>query len=64
MAIEAVDTGEVAAMLGVSRQRVHQIRSTHSDFPAPIIERPRAIFWRLRDVQRWGVKHGYIDKEG
>lgn len=63
MTIEVVDTGEVAALLGVTRQRVHQLRQAHADFPTPIIERPRAIFWKPREIERWGRRYGYIDKE-
>jgi hypothetical protein len=50
-------------LFGVSRQRVHQLRREWSDFPKPQVEAARATFWRLRDIERWGRKHGYIDKE-
>jgi predicted DNA-binding transcriptional regulator AlpA len=64
VANEQVGTADVAKMLGISRQRVHQLRAQWSDFPSPTVEHPRAAFWRVRDIERWGRKHGYIDKEG
>ncbi len=63
MANDPIGTAEVGEVLGVTRQRVHQLRTEHADFPAPIVEQPRATFWRLRDIERWGRKHGYIAKE-
>ena len=64
MATEPIDTGEAAVILGVTRQRVHQLRQEFADFPTPVIERPRSMFWKQRDIERWGRKYGYIDKEG
>lgn len=46
-------------MLGVSRQRVHQLRAEYDDFPTPAVEHPRAAFWRVRDIERWAKRHGY-----
>ena len=63
MANDLVSTAEAAALLGVTRQRVHQLRQEHDDFPAPAVEHPRAVFGKWRDVERWGRRHGYIDKE-
>lgn len=63
MANDVIDTGEAAAVLGVTRQRIHQLRVEFADFPFPAIERPRAMFWKLRDIERWGRKHGYVDRD-
>jgi predicted DNA-binding transcriptional regulator AlpA len=60
-----VSTAEVATLLGVSRQRVHQLRGDESArFPKPVIMQPKATFWRRRDIERWGRKHGYMKQEG
>jgi hypothetical protein len=44
---------EVAELLGVSRQRVHQLRS-HTQFPAPIVEVAMGPLWDERAVQKFG----------
>ena len=64
VASEPIDTAEAAALLGVTRQRVHQLRNEFADFPKPVIERTRSMFWKQRDIERWGRRYGYIDKEG
>jgi predicted DNA-binding transcriptional regulator AlpA len=63
MPIDVVDAGEIAALLGVSRQRVHQLRQEHPDFPCPVIERARAIFWQRTQIERWAKRYGYLGKE-
>ena len=59
-----VDTTEVATLFGVTPARVRQLRIEHGDFPAPTISRSRSTFWKRTAIERWGRKHGYIDKEG
>ncbi len=61
MASDLVSTQEAAQLLGVTRQRVHQLRREFDDFPTSAAEHPRAAFWRSRDIERWGRKHGYIE---
>jgi len=47
---------EIRALLGVSRQRVHQI--THLDsFPAPVAELASGGIWLATDVDDWIRAH-------
>ena len=48
---------EVAEMLGVSRQRVHQIIQTYPDFPQPEAELAVGRIWRRDLVARWISSH-------
>ncbi|ACZ29565.1 phage transcriptional regulator, AlpA [Xylanimonas cellulosilytica DSM 15894] len=48
---------EVAALLGVSRQRVHQLTS-RPDFPAPIAVLAMGKVWRTADVLAWAEATG------
>jgi len=47
---ELVGASEVGAMLGVSRQRVHQLRES-SAFPAPLVEVAMGPLWDARAVE-------------
>lgn len=37
--------GEVAAFLGVTRQRLHQLRTQHGGFPAPVFDSGGVRLW-------------------
>ncbi|WP_322749088.1 MULTISPECIES: DNA-binding protein [unclassified Frankia] len=50
-------TAEIAASLGVSRVRVHQIVTTDPSFPAPLDEIKAGKIWRADDVERWIAEH-------
>jgi predicted DNA-binding transcriptional regulator AlpA len=52
-----VASAEISAILGVSRQRVHQITKSHS-FPAPIAELVSATIWLESDVRAWAKRTG------
>lgn len=45
-------------MLGVSRQRLTQLRTDHRDFPAPWVELGTGAVWRDSDVVAWATAHG------
>lgn len=47
-----VGASEVAELLDVSRQRVHQLRS-HSAFPAPLVEVAMGPLWDERAVEKF-----------
>lgn len=47
-----VGASEVAELLGVSRQRVHQLRS-HPEFPAPLVEVAMGPLWDERAVEKF-----------
>lgn len=48
-----VGASEVAAMLGVTRQRVHQLRG-HPAFPEPLVEVAMGPLWDERAVEKFG----------
>jgi hypothetical protein len=48
-----VGVGEAAAILGVSKQRVFQLRKANLDFPEPYQVLAATPIWTLRDVERF-----------
>jgi len=48
---------EIAALLGVSRQRAHKISGVYADFPAPQATLPGGRIWLRADVERWLKAH-------
>lgn len=54
---DLVSVPEVAEMLGVSRQRVHQIIRAYPDFPAPEAELAVGRIWKRRLVAEWIAQH-------
>jgi hypothetical protein len=51
---------EVARFLGVSRQRVLQLRE-RPDFPAPVSRLASGPIWESVDIERWARETGRID---
>jgi prophage regulatory protein len=47
---------EVAELLGISRQRVHQL-AERADFPAPVAVLAAGKIWLGEDVRRWAATH-------
>jgi predicted DNA-binding transcriptional regulator AlpA len=54
-----VGSAEIAAMLGVSRQRVQQLIS-RPDFPKPDAVLAMGKVWRRANVQAWAKAHGRL----
>jgi predicted DNA-binding transcriptional regulator AlpA len=54
---ELVGTTDVAAMLGVSRQRVSQLIDSYEDFPVPVDVIAGRRVWTRDEVQRWIAEH-------
>lgn len=54
---------EVADFLGVTRQRVHQLRQGEG-FPAPAAELKAGPVWESADVERWAREQGRLDENG
>lgn len=52
-----VGVSELAAILGVSRQRVHQIIEEAKDFPAPEAELSAGKVWSRAAVDAWRASH-------
>jgi len=50
---------EIARLLGVSRQRAHQL--TRSDgFPAPTVQLASGPVWETKDVEEWARATGRL----
>jgi prophage regulatory protein len=54
-----VGVAEVAAMLGVTRQRVNQLVS-RPDFPKPEVELSAGRIWRREEVETWARRTGRL----
>jgi predicted DNA-binding transcriptional regulator AlpA len=52
-----VGSAEVAAMLGVSRQRVQQLIA-RKDWPDPVVVLKMGKVWKRADVEQWMRDHG------
>jgi predicted DNA-binding transcriptional regulator AlpA len=46
---------EIAELLGVSKQRAHQI-AEENGFPAPLVEDVRGRVWSRHEVQAWAKR--------
>jgi hypothetical protein len=63
--------GELAEMLGISRQRTRTL-TERDDFPDPVARLRTGPVWRLEDLQEWAAKVGrtlaplldYSDSDG
>lgn len=51
---------EIADMLGVSRQRVHQLAAAPT-FPAPIAELAAGKVWERAAVEEWARRTGRLE---
>lgn len=57
MTSHLVGLTEIAAMLGVSRQRASQIVRAYDDFPAPVAELASGRIWETAAVEAWAEAH-------
>ncbi len=53
--VELMGTSEVAALLGISRQRVLVI-AQQPGFPQPLAVLKMGNVWRGRDIQAWAAR--------
>ncbi len=53
-----VGVTEIAAMLGVSRQRVHQLTKEDPDFPRPAAVLSAGGVWERKAVEEWAERTG------
>ena len=51
-----VGASEIATLLGVTRQRVHQL-SKEPGFPEPVAQLGLGSVWDTEDVQQWAEQH-------
>lgn len=55
---DLLDAEQVAELLGLSSRRaVSTYRARYADFPAPVVERERCMFWARADVLAWAKVH-------
>jgi hypothetical protein len=56
---ELVGQAEIAEMLGVTKQRVHQLTG-NVDFPLPVQRLRSGRIWRRKDVETWARDTGRL----
>jgi ATP-dependent Clp protease ATP-binding subunit ClpA/predicted DNA-binding transcriptional regulator AlpA len=64
MSHHLVGVAEIAAMLGVSRQRVNQLVAEDADFPAPEAELSAGRVWLRESVEAWIASNPAQQKSG
>lgn len=52
-----VGAGEIAELLGVTRQRVNQLIASYDDFPSPEVELKGGRVWSRESVETWIAAH-------
>ncbi len=52
--------GDVAKLLGLSRQRVHQITEEDSTFPEPAMVLSVGRVWDRANIEKWARKTGRL----
>jgi predicted DNA-binding transcriptional regulator AlpA len=50
--VELVGVAEIAVLLGVSTQRVHQLAAS-PNFPKPVAVLSAGMIWQLSDIEQW-----------
>jgi predicted DNA-binding transcriptional regulator AlpA len=60
--IELAGVAEIAALLGVSRQRVDQLVREHADFPKPVAELAAGRIWLKPEVVAWARRAGRLPR--
>lgn len=48
---------EIAALLGVSRQRASQLATEYEDFPRPVAELASGRIWETAAIEAWASDH-------
>ncbi len=59
-----VGVGEIAELLGVTRQRVDQLIASYDDFPAPEVELKGGRVWSREAVDAWLAAHPVRPRTG
>jgi predicted DNA-binding transcriptional regulator AlpA len=58
MTQDLVGVAEVAAMLGISRQRVHRLSRADPDFPEPAAVLSAGVIWERKAIEQWAQRTG------
>ena len=61
--VELVGVAEIARMMGVARQRVHELTRVHADFPVPVAELSAGRIWDRGDIESWMASRERSPKE-
>lgn len=61
--LDLMGVTEVRELLGVSRQRVHQLIHDDPTFPKPVAELASGRIWLKQDVSAWARKTGRAPKQ-
>jgi predicted DNA-binding transcriptional regulator AlpA len=56
--LDLVSVAEIRELLGVSRQRVHQLIRADPTFPTPVAQLGVGRIWLRRDVEIWARRVG------
>lgn len=59
-----VGVGEIAELLGVTRQRVDQLIASYDDFPDPEVELKGGRVWSRESVEAWIAVHPVRPRTG
>ncbi|WP_223162774.1 helix-turn-helix transcriptional regulator [Nocardioides antri] len=60
MSHHLMGVAEIAELLGVTRQRVHQLRQLDG-FPEPTSELAIGLVWESADIERWARETGRLE---
>ncbi len=59
-----VGVAEVADMLGLTRQRVHQLaQDENADFPKPAAVLSAGVIWERKSVEEWAKRSGRLAQD-
>jgi predicted DNA-binding transcriptional regulator AlpA len=56
--VDVLGVTEVAALLGMSRQRVDKLSHTDPDFPEPVTTLGRGRLWEKAAIEKWARETG------
>jgi FtsZ-interacting cell division protein YlmF len=51
--VDLVGAAEIAQLMGVARQRVHELARVHLDFPEPVAELSAGRIWQKSEIEAW-----------
>jgi prophage regulatory protein len=61
VSLELVGVAEVAAMLGLTTQRIDQLARRDPNFPSPVAELAAGRIWSRADIVTWARNAGRLD---
>jgi len=61
VSLDLVGVAEVAAMLGLTTQRIDQLARRDPDFPAPVAELAAGRIWSRAEIVAWARQAGRLD---